>query len=121
MFEQQARQAPDATELGYEDQTLLYGELAARANQLAHHLIGLGARPDDRSAICVERSIEMVVGLLALLKASAAYVPLDPAYPAERLAFMLDDSAPSLVLTHPAAREALETALHGQSRPAQVI
>ena len=66
---------------------------------MAHYLIGLGVKPDDRVAICVERSLEMVVGLLAILKAGGAYVPLDPVYPTERLAYMLADSAPVAVLT----------------------
>ena len=70
-------------------------------------------RPDGRVAICVERSLEMVVGLLAILKAGGAYVPLDPAYPAERLAYMLRDSAPAVVLTHGAARAALEAGMAG--------
>ncbi|RMP52651.1 Amino acid adenylation, partial [Pseudomonas syringae pv. atrofaciens] len=67
--------------LVFEAHTFTYAQLNARANQLAHHLIGLGIGPDDRVAICVERSPEMVVGLLGILKAGAAYVPLDPAYP----------------------------------------
>ncbi len=87
LFEAQAARTPDAVAVVFEDAALSYGELNARANQLAHHLIGLGVRPDDRVAICVERCVEMVVGLLAVLKAGGAYVPLDPAYPAERLAY----------------------------------
>ncbi|WP_139837564.1 AMP-binding protein, partial [Xenorhabdus beddingii] len=79
--------------------TLSYGELNQRANRLAHHLIALGVQPDDRVAICAERSPELVVGLLAILKAGGAYVPLDPGYPAERLAYMLEDSAPVALLT----------------------
>ncbi|MDC9591961.1 AMP-binding protein, partial [Xenorhabdus sp. XENO-10] len=70
-----------------------------RANRLAHHLMALGVRPDERVAICVERRPEMVVGLLAVLKAGGAYVPLDPAYPTERLAYMLKDAAPVALLT----------------------
>ncbi|MBQ4783338.1 AMP-binding protein, partial [Pectobacterium versatile] len=71
-----------------------YDELNRRANRLAHHLLSLGVKPDDRVALCLERSPDMVVGLLGILKSGAAYVPLDPAYPAERLAYMLDDAAP---------------------------
>ena len=73
----------------FEEASLSYGELNRRANQLAHHLRALGVKPDERVAICVERSLEMVVGLLGILKAGGAYVPLDPAYPGERLRYML--------------------------------
>src|SRR5262249_4262710 len=79
----------------------------ARANQLAHHRRGLGVGPDARVAVCMERSIEMVVALLATLKTGGAYVPLDPGYPPERLAYMLEDSAPPVLLTHGAARVVL--------------
>ncbi|WP_256667595.1 non-ribosomal peptide synthetase [Pseudomonas sp. Fl5BN2] len=99
LFEAQAQRSPAATALVFEQQTLSYGELNRRANQLAHHLIALGVRPDDRVALCVERSPEMVVGLLAILKAGGAYVPLDPAYPAERRAYMLADATPVVLLT----------------------
>ncbi len=92
---------------------MTYAELNARANRLAHHLRALGVRPDDRVAICVERSLEMVVGVLAILKAGGGYVPLDPGYPVERLAFMLKDSKPTVVLDHGAARAALEAAMAG--------
>ncbi|MBD2786470.1 AMP-binding protein, partial [Xenorhabdus sp. DI] len=92
--EAQAAQRPDATALVFEEQTLSYGELNRRANQLAHHLIALGVRPDDRVAICAERSLELIIGLLAILKAGGAYLPLDPTYPAERLAYMLEDATP---------------------------
>ncbi|MFM7547880.1 MAG: amino acid adenylation domain-containing protein, partial [Cyanobacteriota bacterium] len=108
LFEAQAERTPEAIALVFEEQSLTYAQLNARANQLAHHLIALGIRPDDRVAIGVERSLEMVVGLLAILKAGGAYVPLDPAYPEERLAFMLDDSAPVALLMHGATRERLE-------------
>ena len=70
-----------------------------RANQLAHHLRSLGARPEMRVGISVERSFEMLVGVLAILKSGAAYLPLDPEYPAERLAFMLEDAQVTLLLT----------------------
>ncbi len=100
LFEQQAAARPDAVAVVFEDQSLSYRELDARANRLAHELIALGVRPDDRVAICVERSLEMVVGLLGILKAGGAYVPLDPAYPVERLRYMLEDSAPVALLTH---------------------
>ncbi|MFM9101842.1 MAG: non-ribosomal peptide synthetase, partial [Cyanobium sp.] len=102
---EQARRTPEATALVFEEQALSYGELNVRANQLAHHLIQLGIKPDDRVAIAVERRLEMVVGLLATLKAGGAYVPLDPAYPEERLRFMVEDSKPVAVLVHGATRE----------------
>ncbi|MEO8383508.1 MAG: amino acid adenylation domain-containing protein [Acidobacteriota bacterium] len=107
LFEQQAAAQPDAVALVFEDQRLTYDELNARANQLAHYLIGLGIEPDDRVAIAVERSLEMVVGLLGILKAGAAYLPLDPAYPAERLQFMLEDGAPKALLTQQALPQPL--------------
>ncbi|MFM8277470.1 MAG: condensation domain-containing protein, partial [Cyanobium sp.] len=107
LYERQVVGNPNAIALVFEGQSLTYGELNARANRMAHHLIGLGVRPDDRVAIAVERSFEMVVGLLAILKAGGAYVPLDPAYPEERLVFMLEDSAPVALLVHRATRERL--------------
>src|SRR3984957_9140172 len=107
LFEEQVTRTPEAVAVVFEDRQLSYGELNAHANQLAHHLIALGIRPDDRVAICMERSLEMVVGLLGILKAGGAYVPLDPSYPAQRLAYMLEDSAPVAVLTQAAVREGL--------------
>ena len=99
LFEAQADRAPDAIAVVYEDQQLSYGELNARANQLAHYLRGLGVGPETLVGLCVERSVEMVVGLLGILKAGGAYVPLDPSYPQERLALMLTDSRTDLLLT----------------------
>ena len=84
---------PDAIAVVFETEQLTYGELNRRANQLAHHLRALGVGPEIVVAICLERSLEMVVGLLGILKAGGAYLPLDPAYPKERLAFMLNDAA----------------------------
>ncbi|MGE8146099.1 amino acid adenylation domain-containing protein [Pseudomonas frederiksbergensis] len=99
LFEAQAEAQPDAIAVVFDGEQLSYAELNRQANQMAHHLIGLGIRPDDRVAICVERGAEMLVGLLAILKSGAGYVPLDPAYPAERLAYMLTDSTPAVLLT----------------------
>ncbi|MBB4233418.1 amino acid adenylation domain-containing protein, partial [Rhizobium mongolense] len=107
LFEAQVRQAPEAVALVHEDEALSYGELNARANRLAHNLIGLGVRPDDRVAICMERSPAMVVGVLAILKAGGAYLPLDPAYPSARLRQVLEDAAPHLLLCDAAGRAAL--------------
>ena len=99
LFEQQVRRTPDAAAVVFGGDSLSYGELNRRSNQLAHYLRGLGVVPDSRVAICVERSFEMIVGLLAILKAGGAYVPLDPAYPSDRLHFMLEDSGPVALLT----------------------
>ncbi|MFC7518960.1 amino acid adenylation domain-containing protein, partial [Herbaspirillum sp. GCM10030257] len=100
LFEERAATAPDAVALEHGGEELAYGELNARANRLAHHLRKRGVGPDARVALCMERGIDMVVGLLAVLKAGGAYVPLDGSYPAERLEFMLRDSAPVALLTH---------------------
>ena len=99
LFEAQVEENPGATAVVFEEQALTYAELNARANQLGHHLRGLGVGPDVLVAICVERSLEMVVGLLGILKAGGAYVPLDPDYPRERLVFMLQDSQAPVLLT----------------------
>ncbi|SFH12235.1 non-ribosomal peptide synthetase [Pseudomonas sp. NFACC45] len=96
---EQARNTPDALALTIDGQALNYGQLDARANQLAHRLIGLGVTPDQPVGIAVQRSAEMIVGLLAILKAGGAYVPLDPAYPEDRLAYMIQDSGIELLLT----------------------
>ncbi|MFF3504787.1 amino acid adenylation domain-containing protein [Streptomyces sp. NPDC003247] len=93
-IESQAARTPDATALVYGGTQLTYAELDVRANRLAHHLQGLGAGPGAVVAVSVPRSVELVVALLAILKAGAAYLPLDPDYPAPRLAYMLDDAAP---------------------------
>jgi amino acid adenylation domain-containing protein len=99
LFEDEAIRNPNALAVVSGEQTLNYGELNRRANQLAHHLRALGVGPDQPVAICVERSPEMIVGLLGILKAGGAYLPLDPDYPAERLANMLADAAPRVILT----------------------
>ena len=99
LFERQAARSPERVALAMGDRSLSYAELNDRANRLAHHLRALGVGPDVLVGIGVERSFEMVVGLLAVLKAGGAYVPLDPAYPRQRLAHMLEDSAPALLLT----------------------
>ncbi|NVZ71929.1 non-ribosomal peptide synthetase [Pseudomonas costantinii] len=104
MFEGQVARTPNAIALKAGELQLTYAELNARANRLAHHLLALGVQPNSRVAICVERGLEMVVGLYAILKAGAAYVPLDPAYPLERIAYMLEDSAPLVVLAQSATR-----------------
>jgi amino acid adenylation domain-containing protein len=99
LFEEQVERTPDLIAVAFQGQHLTYRELNARANQLAHHLRGLGVGPEKLVGICVERSLEMVIGLLGILKAGGAYVPLDPTYPSERLKFMLEDAQASLVIT----------------------
>ncbi|MFL5386461.1 MAG: amino acid adenylation domain-containing protein, partial [Longimicrobiaceae bacterium] len=101
LFEAQAARTPGAVAVVSEAERVTYAELNARANRLAHRLRELGVAPDVRVGICVERSVEMVVGLLAILKAGGAYVPLDASYPVDRLRCMLEDSAPAVLLTHP--------------------
>ncbi|WUR15436.1 amino acid adenylation domain-containing protein [[Empedobacter] haloabium] len=114
LFEAQAARQPEVLAVACEGTELSYGALNERANQLAHHLRRLGVRPDERVAVFVERSVDMAVALLATLKAGGACVPLDPVHPDERLAHMLADSAPVVVLTQaglqgrlPAARGAV--------------
>ncbi len=109
LFEEQVARDGAATALVCGAERLSYAQLNERANRLAHYLRALGIGPDERVAICVERSVEMVVGLLAILKAGGAYVPLEPDYPAERLAYMLDDCAPRALLTHSALRARLDS------------
>ncbi|HEX9937751.1 MAG TPA: AMP-binding protein, partial [Longimicrobium sp.] len=98
LFEAQVERTPGAAAVVWEDETLGYAELNARANRLAHHLRALGVGPDTRVALCVERGVEMVVAMLAVLKAGGAYVPLDPSYPDERLRYMLADGRPAVLL-----------------------
>ncbi|MDZ8262380.1 amino acid adenylation domain-containing protein [Nostoc sp. ChiQUE01b] len=99
LFEAQVEKTPNAIAVVFEDQQLSYRELNAKANQLAHYLQKLGVKPEVLVGICVERSLYMVVGLLGILKAGGAYIPLDPAYPKERLAFILEDAQVPLLLT----------------------
>ena len=99
LFEEQARHAPDNVAVVFENRHFTYAQLDARANQLAHHLRGLGVGPEVPVAICMERSLEMVVGILGILKAGGAYVPLDPEYPKERLTYMLEDVHAPVLLT----------------------
>ncbi len=99
IFEDQVTRTPMAIALTFGEQRLTYAELNRRANHVARHLQTLGVQPGDLVALYMDRCVEMIVGLLGILKAGAAYVPLDPAYPAERLMFMLEDTQASVVLT----------------------
>lgn len=99
LFEEQVKRNPDAVAVVFGNQQLTYRELNTRANQLAHYLQKLGVEPEKLVGLCLERSIDMIVGLLGILKAGGAYVPIDPTYPQERLAFMLSDSQVSVLLT----------------------
>src|SRR5258706_1604120 len=99
LFEAQAARAAEKVAVICEAESLTYNELNARANQLAHHLRAIGVGHESLVGICVDRSLEMAVGILGILKSGGAYLPLDPEYPAERLAFMLNDARPTLVLT----------------------
>ncbi len=98
-IEARAQHTPDATALLFGTQSMSFAELNRRANRLAHKLVELGVKPEVLVGIALERSMDMVVGLLAILKAGGAYVPMDPEYPRERLAFMIEDSAIALLLT----------------------
>ena len=98
-FERRVERAPDAVAIEFEGERLNYRELNRRSNQLAWHLRDLGARPDALVGICLERSVEMVIAIIGVLKSGAAYLPLDPGYPAERLAFMLGDAQTGILIT----------------------
>jgi amino acid adenylation domain-containing protein len=136
LFEEQVERTPDTVALVFEDERLTYRELNIRANQVAHHLQSLGVGPEVLVAICVERSPDMVAGLLGILKAGGAYLPLDPNYPQERLAFMLEDAQVSVLLTTSRQRDVLpdhtarvvcldtdraEIALQGDTRPDGIV
>ncbi len=107
LFEEQVKRTPDAVAVVCSGEQLTYNELDHQANQLAHYLQSLGVKPDQLVGICLERSLEMIVGLLGILKAGGAYVPLDPEYPIERLSFMLEDSQLSVLLTQQKLGETL--------------
>jgi len=98
-FEQQVERTPDAPALACLETILTYAELDARANRLAHHLIDLGVGPDVLVGVCIERSVDMVVAALAVLKAGGAYVPMDPGYPPDRIALMVEDSRVAVLLS----------------------
>ncbi|MDO3560284.1 non-ribosomal peptide synthetase [Ralstonia pseudosolanacearum] len=99
LFEQQVARDPEAIAVTFGETRLSYAALNARANRLAHHLLALGVQPEDRVAVALHRCVDLPVAMLAIFKAGAVYLPVDPNYPAERIAFMLDDARPALLLT----------------------
>src|SRR5258708_26281232 len=107
LFEEQVRRDSQAEALVYENERLSYGELNRRANQVGHYLRKQGVKADTLVGLCVERSVEMVVGILGILKAGGAYVPLEPGHPAERLDYMVHDSTPVVVVTQGGLAEKL--------------
>ncbi|HJP90455.1 MAG TPA: amino acid adenylation domain-containing protein, partial [Pyrinomonadaceae bacterium] len=107
LFEAQVERTPEAVALIFDDERITYEELNRRANQLANHLVNLGIGPEQSVGVCMERSIEMVVAVLGVLKSGAAFLPLDPSYPRERLLFMISDAQPAVVLTQQQRRELL--------------
>jgi aryl carrier-like protein len=117
LIEAQARRTPEATAVVLDDRAMTYSELDARANQLAHHLRALGVAPDSLVGICVERTLDMVVGLLGILKSGGAYVPMDPGYPTSRLAFWSRRSRCSRSSRAPPPRRCAST---GTGRPSRV-
>lgn len=112
LFAEQVEKTPDAVAVVFENEYLTYQQLNQKANQLAHYLQKLGVKPEVLVGICVERSLEMIVGILGILKAGGAYVPLDPAYPQERLTLMLEDANLSLLLTQQRLKEYLPQNQH---------
>ncbi len=107
LIERQAEETPDAPALMFDDATMTYRELDARANQMAHYLRELGVGPDRLAGVCLERSLDLVVALYGVLKAGGAYVPLDPSYPRERLMLIIEDAAAPVVLTRQCFAEML--------------
>ncbi|MCK5855830.1 MAG: AMP-binding protein, partial [Sulfurovaceae bacterium] len=99
LFEEQVKHNPNNVAVVYEDEALTYKQLNTKSNQLAHYLLTQGVSPDSLVAICVDRSLDMMIGLLAILKAGGAYVPIDPSYPEDRIKHMLEDSKAKIVLT----------------------
>jgi amino acid adenylation domain-containing protein len=118
-FAAQVERTPDAVAVICGDERLTYRELDRRTNQLAHYLQNLGVKPESLVGICVDRSIETIVGLLSIIKAGGAYVPLDPNYPAERLEFILADAQVSVLLTKQSLVQRLKPLLVVQSPPAR--
>jgi amino acid adenylation domain-containing protein len=117
LFEAQAQRRSESVALAFEEQTLTYAELNERSNQLARHLRQCGVGPDVLVGLCMERSIDMVVGLMGILKAGGAYVPLDPAYPRDRIAYIMEDASAPVLVT----QESLLTSLPEQQTEVVLI
>ena len=111
LFELQAEKTPDAIAAVFEEEALTYRQLNERANQLAHHLIRLGVESETLVGLCLERSMDLIVGILGILKAGGAYVPLDISHPPQRLEFILEDAQVNYLLTHPELREQLPASI----------
>jgi amino acid adenylation domain-containing protein len=109
LFEEQASRTPEAVAVVFEEQSLTYAELNGRSNQLARHLRRLGIGPESPVALCVDRSLEMIVGMLGILKAGGAYVPIDPGQPKQRATFIVEESRSQVVLTQQSLLPALES------------
>ena len=104
MFEEQAAKTPKSIAVVFENKELSYKELNERSNQLANYLIKQGVKAETLVPVCVERSAEMLIGILGILKAGGAYVPVDPDYPADRIRYMLEDTGASIMLSNRAGR-----------------
>ncbi|RBL90134.1 non-ribosomal peptide synthase/polyketide synthase [Chitinophaga flava] len=109
----QALRTPDAVAVSIDDKTLTYRELHERSNQLGHHLRSKGVQEDTLVPICIERSLEMIIGILGILKAGGAYVPIDPEYPEDRISFMLEDTAANVIVTSTTCKEKLKITRRG--------
>jgi non-ribosomal peptide synthetase component F len=107
LFEEQVLKNPEAVAVVYENDRLTYRELNERSNQVAHLLVKMGVKADTLVPICIERSLEMIIGIVGIIKAGAAYVPVDPEYPADRISYMLHDTEATVVLTSRESREKL--------------
>src|SRR5512138_3213677 len=99
LFDAQVTESPNATALICGEQKLTYQQLDERADRLAGYLVSLGVEPNELVGVCISRSLDMVVAILAVVKAGGAYIPLDPAYPPERLSFILEDASTNIVIT----------------------
>jgi amino acid adenylation domain-containing protein len=111
LFEEQAAKTPEVTALIFENQRLSYKELNQRSNQLAHYLQKQGVKAETLVPICVERSLEMIIGILGILKAGGAYVPIDPEYPQDRISYMLEDTGASIILSSKASKVKLTSSV----------